>query len=113
PGNYSWFLEKREQTLPNDADTPKPSAKPKSPKNDDNTKLIHETKRGISQCERDISGHEARIAEIDGALCQQETLKDSQRVQSLMTERANLDRELAGLYSRWEELSLKLDGLKG
>ncbi|MBQ6972469.1 MAG: ABC-F family ATP-binding cassette domain-containing protein [Synergistaceae bacterium] len=113
PGNYSWFLEKRDETLQPDAQDSNPSAKPKSPKREDNTRLLRETKREISQAERDISGHEARIAEIDGALCQQETLRDSQRVQALMTERAGLDRELAGLYSRWEELSLKLDEMKG
>ena len=113
PGNYSWFLEKREETFnPAHTQDTKPSAKPKSPKRDDNTRLIRETKRLISQTEKDISGHEARISEIDGLLCLPETLKDSQKVQSLMTERANLDRKLSELYSQWEELSLKLDELK-
>lgn len=112
PGNYSWFLEKREETLTSQSQDTKPSAKPKSPKREDNARLIRETKREISQTEKDISGHEARIGEIDGLLCQQETLKDSQKVQSLMTERANLDRGLSELYSQWEELSLKLDDLK-
>ncbi|MBQ3398381.1 MAG: hypothetical protein IJG51_05805, partial [Synergistaceae bacterium] len=90
----------------------KPSAKPKSPKREDNSRLIRETKREISQTEKDISGHESKIGEIDSLLCQPETLKDSQKVQNLMTERANLDRELSELYSQWEELSLKLDDLK-
>ncbi len=112
PGNYSWFLEKREETLTPQAQDTKPSTKPKSTKREDNSRLIRETKREISQTEKDISGHESRIGEIDSLLCQPETLKDSQKVQSLMTERANLDRELSELYSQWEELSLKLDDLK-
>ncbi|MBQ3346160.1 MAG: ABC-F family ATP-binding cassette domain-containing protein, partial [Synergistaceae bacterium] len=112
PGNYSWFLEKREETLTPQAQDTKPSAKPKSPKREDNSRLIRETKREISQTEKDISGHESKIGEIDSLLCQPETLKDSQKVQNLMTERANLDRELSELYSQWEELSLKLDDLK-
>ena len=112
PGNYSWFLEKREEVLTPQTQDTKPSAKPKSPKREDNSRLIRETKREISQTEKDISDHEARIGEIDGLLCQPETLKDSQKVQSLMTERANLDRELSELYSQWEELSMKLDDLK-
>ena len=112
PGNYSWFLEKREETLTPQAQDTKPSAKPKSPKREDNSRLIRETKREISQTEKDISGHESKIGEIDSLLCQPDTLKDSQKVQSLMTERANLDRELSELYSQWEELSLKLDDLK-
>lgn len=112
PGNYSWFLEKREQTI-TPADDMKQSAKTKSPKRDDNLREIREIKKAVSQAEKEISGHESRVAEIDGLLCLPETLRDSQKVQALMTERANLSRGLEELYSRWENLSLKLDGLKG
>ena len=112
PGNYSWFLEKREQTI-TPADDMKPSTKLKSPKRDDNLREIREIKKAVSQAEKEISGHESRVAEIDGLLCLPETLRDSQKVQALMTERANLSRGLEELYSRWENLSLKLDGLKG
>ena len=112
PGNYSWFLEKREESLtPSVADS-KPSAKTKSPKRDENLREIREVKKVISQEEKNISGHEARVAEIDGLLCLPETLEDSQKVQALMTERANLSRELEESYSRWEELSLKLEQLQ-
>lgn len=111
PGNYSWFLEKREQTL-TPSDYMKPSAKTKSPKRDENLREIREVKKSISQTEKNISGHESRVAEIDGLLCLPETLKDSQKVQAFMTERANISRELEELYSRWEELSLKLEQLQ-
>ena len=108
PGNYSWFLEKREESLlPKTADD-KPS-KPKKSKNDENLRTIRETKKQISQIEKKISEHEAKISGIDSSLCLPETLKDSQKVQSLMTERSSLERELKNLYSSWEELSLTLE----
>ena len=112
PGNYSWFLEKREESLTPAVADSKPSAKTKSPKRDENLREIREVKKVISQEEKNISGHESRVAEIDGLLCLPETLKDSQKVQALMTERANLSRELEESYSRWEELSLKLEQLQ-
>lgn len=113
PGNYSWFLEKREETLSPAVEESKSPAKIKSPKRDDNLRQIRDIKKSISQAEKDISGHESRVSEIDGLLCLPETLKDSQKVQALMTERATLARELDGLYSSWENLSLKLEGMKG
>ena len=112
PGNYSWFLEKREETFTHNVTDSKPSAKTKSPKRDENLREIREVKKSISQTEKEISGHESRVAEIDELLCLPETLKDSQMIQSLMTERANLSRELGELYSRWEEMSLKLEELQ-
>ncbi|MBQ3763745.1 MAG: ABC transporter ATP-binding protein, partial [Synergistaceae bacterium] len=78
-------------------------------KNDENLRTIKETKKQISQIEKKISEHEAKISGIDSSLCLPETLKDSQKVQSLMTERSSLERELKNLYSSWEELSLTLE----
>ena len=108
PGNYSWFLEKREESLIPETADDKPS-KPKKSKNDENLRTIRETKKQISQIEKKISEHEAKISGIDSSLCLPETLKDSQKVQSLMTERSSLERELKNLYSSWEELSLTLE----
>lgn len=101
PGNYSWFLEKREESLIPETVDEKP-AKQKSQKRDENSKTL---KKKISQLEKEISEHESRISEIDSTLCQPETLKDSQKVKSLVTERSSLDKELKDLYTNWEELS--------
>ena len=87
-------------------------AKSKPSRHDDNTRLIRETKKAITQAERDIAGHEARMQEIDVELCQPETMKDSQKVRSLMIERADIERSLKELYTYWEEESLKLENLK-
>ncbi|MBQ9388959.1 MAG: ABC-F family ATP-binding cassette domain-containing protein [Synergistaceae bacterium] len=114
PGNYSWFLEKREQIL---TEAPmfqegKSTVKPKPRKNDDNLRAYREIKKAVAKTEREISEHESEINEIDSLLCQPETLKDSKRVQELMTERFNLDTELKTLYSQWEELSIELESAK-
>ena len=101
PGNYSWFLEKREELLAAPAVDEKP-VKQKSLKHDENSKAL---KKKISQLEKEISQHESRISEIDLALCQPETFEDSQKVKSLMTERSKLDFNLKNLYTNWEELS--------
>ena len=114
PGNYSWFLEKREEALtPNESINPKPPAKIKPSGRDESLREIRELKKSIAQCEKKIADIEARTGEIDGLLCLPETLKDSRRVQELMTERAKIDNELKNLYPEWEELSLKLEALKG
>ncbi len=113
PGNYSWFLEKREEAQNPEIQNVKTPVKAKLQKRDDNLREIRETKKSIAQHEKKISDYEERIQEIDGLLCQPETLSDSARIQSLMTERANIDKELKDLYSDWENLSLKLEDLKG
>lgn len=113
PGNYSWFLEKREEAQNPEIQNVKTPVKAKLQKKDDNLREIRETKKLIAQHEKKISDYENRIQEIDGLLCQPETLSDSARIQSLTTERANIDKELKDLYSDWENLSLKLEDLKG
>ena len=62
--------------------------------------------------EKDIAEAEARLQEIDEALCRPETLADSEKVQTLMIERNNLDRELKDSYSEWEKMSIRLENLK-
>lgn len=112
PGNYSWFLEKREEAQIPEIQNVKTPVKAKLQKKDDNLREIRETKKSIAQHEKKISDYEERIQEIDGLLCQPETLSDSARIQSLMTERANIDKELKDLYFQWEEMSFKLEKLQ-
>ena len=111
PGNYSWFLEKREESVSEtQADTPKPAKKAKP--NNEALREIREAKKQVASAEKAIAEAETRMQEIDEALCSPETLSDSQKVQALMIERDELDRRLKDLYSRWEELSIKLENLK-
>ena len=111
PGNYSWFLEKREESVSvTQADTHKPAKKAKP--NNDALKEIREVKKQVAGAEKAIAEAEARVQEIDEVLCRPETLADSQKVQALMIERDELDRKIKALYSDWEELSIKLENLK-
>ena len=111
PGNYSWFLEKREESM-TQPEISRPQAVRKARANNEGQREIREVKKGIAQAEKDIAATEARITEIDEELCRPETLGDSGRVQALMIERDNLDKGLKDLYSRWEELSIRLEDLK-
>ena len=112
PGNYSWFLEKREENIAGVHEDVKANMKVKAVKHENNLREIKETKKMIAQSEKKIADYETRIAEIDRELCEPETLKNSQRIQELMIERDKLDRELKDLYDEWEDLNLKLEALK-
>ncbi len=108
PGNYSWFLDKREENL--QALTVAPVAKKSIPiRKPDNKNEIKETKKLISQCEKKISDLETKLNEIDKALSNPETLSNSKKIQQLLIERDELDKELKNLYSEWEELNLKFE----
>ena len=114
PGNYSWFLEKREENL---ADPSQPEQKIIKKENSQASNTfqikqeLKELKKNLSQCEKKISDSESRLNEIDAALCEPETLKDGVKVKHLMIERDNLDKEIQNLYSDWENISLKLEEL--
>lgn len=111
PGNYSWFLDKRDESIiTTPTDSPKPTRKPKP--NNEALRERRETKKQIASLEKSIAETEARIAEIDDALCNPETLADSQRVQALMIERTEQDKTLKSLYVDWETMSMKLEELK-
>ena len=111
PGNYSWFLEKREESISGtQIDTQKPAKKTKP--NNDTLREIREVKKIVAGLEKKIAESEARMQEIDETLCRPETLSDSGKVQALMIERDNLDKRLKDSYSEWEEMSIMLENLK-
>ena len=113
PGNYSWFLEKREENLAEtQPDTSKPQRLRKPKPDSEKLREIREVKKLVAGLEKDIAETEARMQEIDEALCRQETLSDSGKVQALMIERDNLDRRLKDSYAGWEEMSIRLENLK-
>ena len=111
PGNYSWFLEKREESISEtQPDSPKPAKKAKP--DNEAVRELREAKKQVANAEKAIAEAEARVQEIDEALCRPETLSDSQKVQALMIERDELDKRLKDLYSHWEELSITLENLR-
>ncbi len=113
PGNYSWFLEKREENI---AESQSNSASPqkvrKAKPDGEKLREIREVKKHVAGLEREIADSETRMQEIDETLCRPETLADSGKVQELMIERDNLDKRLKDSYSEWEEMSIRLENLK-
>ena len=73
---------------------------------------LREAKKKITALEKSIAESEARLQEIDSLLCEQETLKDSGKIQALMIERDNLSKDITNLYAQWEELSINLEELQ-
>jgi ATP-binding cassette subfamily F protein 3 len=125
PGNYSWFLEKREETLSRmeESASQKPDARGAgSPKSREGRRLAaeerekvlraaREVKKELAPVEKRIEELEARQNEIDAALSDPAVLSDSARVKDLMVERSGAERELKEAYNKWEELSIRLDGV--
>ena len=109
PGNYSWFLEKREEMLSNLSVDKSTSPLRKGRHMTEGTGGIKTTKKLISQLENKISDSESKLNDIDKSLCDPEVLKDSQKIKNLVNERKNLELEIQNLYSQWEELNLKLE----
>jgi ATP-binding cassette subfamily F protein 3 len=111
PGNYSWFLEKREELLAREnenaeADRP-PRGRQKKQKTEEHQRLIQkarELKKELTPLEASIEKLEARRGEIDASLCAPRILSDSARVQALMKERNDLEQTLTENYKRWEAL---------
>jgi ATP-binding cassette subfamily F protein 3 len=106
PGNYSWFLEKRESTGYEPGETRKKSdaGREERAKREIAAQERRALKKEIASIEARIENGERRRGEIDVLLCAPDTLSDSARVQSLMKERSELERVIAGDYAKWEEM---------
>ncbi|MDL2264294.1 ABC-F family ATP-binding cassette domain-containing protein [Synergistaceae bacterium OttesenSCG-928-I11] len=136
PGNYSRFVEKRDEIL-RGGETPKQEAPPKradtaQAQSDEpfepldqkrdrraeaeaRNRLYRERKKftdRIAPLEERIAQSEARRGEIDALLCDPEVLADSARVQELMIERKNLEDTIAGDYAEWEELCAAMEEVR-
>ncbi|MDR3331549.1 MAG: ABC-F family ATP-binding cassette domain-containing protein [Synergistaceae bacterium] len=128
PGNYSWFIGKREEAASRiesgEAQTKiQASAAPEHTDSREKRRLeavernrvYREKKIFIEQIERleaRIASNEARRDEIDRLLCLPEALSDSAAVQSLMIERKSLEESIAADYAKWENLSVAMEAVK-
>lgn len=112
PGNYSWFLEKREENLNSQPEENfNAPQKLKISKREDPKQEIKAVKKSIVQLEKKISDSESRLAEIDSALCDPSTFSDPAKTKNLTRERNELDEALKNLYSQWEDLNLQLENI--
>ncbi len=105
PGNYSWFLEKREESLNTDNKTEIQKTKPNKQAQNENLKILKELKKNISQIENIISNLESQKEKIDSDLCNPEILTNSEKIKNLMIERKKIENDLNVNFSKWEELS--------
>ncbi|MBQ6909451.1 MAG: ABC-F family ATP-binding cassette domain-containing protein, partial [Synergistaceae bacterium] len=122
PGNYSWFLEKREELLETEQQNLNLNLNIKN--NSRNDKLIERQERqrilnetrglrkNISELESKINKLESGQAQIDLDLCSPEVLSNSQKVQELMQQRNFNAKELEQAYADWEKLNYELENYK-
>ncbi|MDR1874070.1 MAG: ABC-F family ATP-binding cassette domain-containing protein [Synergistaceae bacterium] len=121
PGNYSWFLEKREEFLKQQpgetegddrASGGRRTRDEKKREAGERERLLQKRrafKKEIGALEAGIERTEARRDEVDGLLCRPEVLADSGRVQLLMRERDALTHALNEDYARWETLMSRME----
>jgi ATP-binding cassette subfamily F protein 3 len=128
PGNYSRFIEKREEALraqeassggaknqngqcaasPKNAEDSADSRKKRRQEAEERNRVYRERKRFIDRIEpleKSITASESRRDEIDGLLCRPDVLADSAKVQELLVERGAITEKIESGYKEWERLS--------
>lgn len=121
PGNYSYYLEKREQEL---KETPESSQKSAPSQNKNSRKQQRrreaEARQAVSkrrnQLNKEIENFEEKInslerekSEIEEKMTQPQTYKEGDLIISLQKNHARIQTELEKLYKKWEEAKLELE----
>jgi len=123
PGNYSYFINKRTAGM---AETAKngnsPSANKEGPFSDQRQKKRREAEERnrifqarkhilakLEPVEERISALEAERDGLDRNLCDENMLRNSQKIQALMKRRSEIDQDLDGLMPKWEKLMTELE----
>lgn len=124
PGNYSWFIGKRQKQLENctedTAQKNEPAAESKTKEQkraeaQERNRLYRERKvlqDKLAPVETAIEKDEGRKEEISALLCSADTLSDSAKVQALMIELKEVEERLKENYPRWEELAAAIEDIK-
>jgi ATP-binding cassette subfamily F protein 3 len=122
-GNYSYFIEKRGQTvLPqkeniktNEQSAKENAFKTKEQKRQEAeernklSKMKNACKKELTAIEEKIASLEARKAEHEIALCDPQTHRDSIKVKTINLELKNINVELENAYNIWTELNSELE----
>jgi ATP-binding cassette, subfamily F, member 3 len=120
PGNYSYFIKKRQMLLEKeeketihlikDEKELKPSSIEKQKRRiqaeqrNQQYQLIQEIEKKLNPLEEKINQLDREKADIEEKLCQREVHRDSQKVQLLMTVLSRINNDLDYLIIQWEEL---------
>ena len=123
PGNYSWFLEKREELLSSGCEDAaelsgklggedaRSARRRLAAERERVDRERRELRKELKAMEERIEGMESRRGAIDADLGDPAVLAASGRVQALMVERAALSDDLSEAYDQWESLSLRLESI--
>jgi ATP-binding cassette subfamily F protein 3 len=113
PGNYSYFIYKRELQLNGAEEELKEEltkTEAKQRKREQNARFneaLREkilSRRELKEIESKISVLEEEIKKSDELLCDPQTLSDSSKIRELMLQRNVANKELQDLYPKWEQL---------
>jgi ATP-binding cassette subfamily F protein 3 len=139
PGNYSRFIEKREEARASETGDPAASGaknqgerragslktlknasdaadqrKKRQQEAQERNRVYRERKvfmDKIEPLEKSIASAEARRGEIDALLCRADVLSDSDKVRELFIERGTVTEKIESGYKEWERLSEALEGV--
>ncbi|HPD97411.1 MAG TPA: ABC-F family ATP-binding cassette domain-containing protein [Synergistales bacterium] len=122
PGNYSWFIEKREaaRIAAGRDETSKTGDLPQDGGQKEKKRLEAETRNRIyrerkkfldklSPIEEGIERAEKEIASIDTSLADPLVLSNSEKVKRLMVERSRLEKESGAMMQKWEEIMSSME----
>ncbi|MBS3818147.1 ATP-binding cassette domain-containing protein [bacterium] len=119
PGNYSYYLEKRNQESKESLDSPKKSPQEKETRKQQRRREA-EARQAVSkrrnQLNQEIENIEAKIhdlekekSEIEEKMSQPKTYKEGDLIVSLQKNHARIQTELEDLYKKWEDAKLELE----
>ena len=122
PGNYSYFIEKRSQMMADtaqkdnrsgiEADKTLPLKDKKRREAEERnrlSKIKSALKKELTAVEEKIAALEARKAAHEKSLCDPQTHRDPIKMKELNVDLKTIENELAQSYSRWTDLSCKLE----
>ena len=122
-GNYSYFIEKRGQTVVSQKEnlqTNVPHPKESAFKTKEQKRLEAEERNKLSKaknaCKKELSAIEQKIEQLEAekkqneaSLCDPQTHKDSVKIKRINRELREVNKELEKSYNIWTELSAKLE----
>jgi ATP-binding cassette subfamily F protein 3 len=110
-GNYDYYLEKKDILSPSAVSEAVVKASEESAvkldwkQQKESQAIARKRENDIKKCEARIEALEAKVAELDEEMAKPEVATNSAKLQGIVAERAEAERELEGLYERWEELA--------
>jgi len=123
-GNYSYFIEKRNQTISSviNKNTSQLLPENQASRNKEKKRLEAEERnkayqkrapleKELSTIENKIASLESKKSEHETALCNPQTLKDSLKIKRINLELKNINADLDIYYKTWTEINAKLDEL--